>query len=161
MADAPIGVLGTGAVGCMMAALLHEAGHDVVLVARDSASSRRRGERLRSAGLRFERRGAAPAHLAPAVLARMLDGDRLGACDAIIEKTARLCCSSGRCSRSICTNPSFDSASQASDSGPGGEATAVRVRGRARVRCGCHAEHARSAQANSTTTPRTGDPGKP
>lgn len=89
MADAPIGVLGTGAVGCMMAALLHEAGHDVVLVARGSASSRRRGERLRSAGLRFERRGAAPAHLAPAVLARMLDGDRLGACDAIIATVKR------------------------------------------------------------------------
>ena len=51
-------ILGSGAVGCLFAALLEEAGHDVSLVARESASSAAREARLRQRGLILRRHGS-------------------------------------------------------------------------------------------------------
>ena len=84
-------ILGSGAVGCLFAALLDEAGHDVALVARDSPSGNARAARLRACGLVLKRHGFDAVVLAPERLANMLvpAAEALTTCEAVIVTVKR------------------------------------------------------------------------
>ena len=80
-----IGVLGSGAVGSLFAALLIDAGIAVVLVARESSSSRRRAEAMRERGLTIRRLNEQPVRLSADAMRSALQGhEALRTCDLVL-----------------------------------------------------------------------------
>ena len=89
-----IAVIGTGAIGCYFAGILIESGHAVVLVARDSPSSKAREAALRKHGLTMSvQRLTGPRTsrlIAPEAMARAFARpDALATCDTILVTVKR------------------------------------------------------------------------